>query len=157
MGVFRFKKRHLPLYGMFGVFVIPVLIAALLQLFHYSGDLQNKGTWIKQPVAIDEIILKTPHAGYSWLVIIPCHTTCNQITVTQVEHGISTLGKKANLVQVLPIQQEMIYQHHRNTLKVGEIYLATPQKELMLSYPESKIMDLVSDLKRLVKPIERRS
>ena len=151
------NNRHNTLYWMLLVFIAPMVFAIILQILSYAGELQNKGEWFKQSYPINEIIHPLPHSNYSWSVLVPCATQCDTQYLTQVQNGLGTLGIKANLVTIIPITNDMIYQHHKTTVQPNYLYLATPQKELILRYEKSQIMDLVLDLKKLLKTVEKRT
>ena len=142
---------------MFTVFLTPVVIAALLQFYQYSGHLQNHGEWIQQPPPLNEVIHPVPHHDYSWSILVPCNPQCQPSQLQQIEHGISTLGVKANLVEIVPITPDMVYPHHRSLLAQEYFYLVTPQNELMFRYAQDNIMGMIFDLKKLLKPVEQRA
>ena len=151
------NNRQNTLYWMLLVFIAPLVFAIVLQILSYAGELQNKGDWVKHSYPINEIVHPLPHSNYSWSVLVPCGTQCDTEYLTQVQNGLGTLGTKANLVTIIPITNDMIYQHHKTTVQPNYLYLATPQKELILRYEKSQIMDLVLDLKKLLKTVEKRT
>ncbi len=142
------------LYLIFAVFMVPLFFAVVLQVLNYSGGLQNKGEWIHNPIKLDEILMKPPHTQYTWSLLIPCDKDC--LDNHQVQHGISTLGAKSDLVAIIPVSPDMVYNHHLSTLNNRYIYLATPQQELMMRYKKDSVLDIISDLKKLLKSVERR-
>ena len=151
------NNQHKTIYWMLLVFIAPLVLAIILQVFNYAGNLQNKGEWVKHSYPVNEIVHPLPHNSYSWSVLVPCGTQCDTKYLTQVQNGIGTLGTKANLVTIIPVTDNMIYQHHKSTILTTHLYLATPQKELILQYGKNQVMDLVMDLKKLLKTVEKRT
>lgn len=151
------NNRQNTLYWMLLVFIAPMVFAIVLQILSYAGELQNKGDWVKHSYPINEIVHPLPRSNYSWSVLVPCGTKCDTKYLTQVQNGIGTLGTKANLVTIIPVTDNMIYQHHKSTIRPNHLYLATPQKELILQYGKNQVMDLVMDLKKLLKTVEKRT
>ena len=145
--------KHRKLIAIIAVFLIPYLIALTLSQVNYTGPLQNKGQWVSEQASLDSLLPYTIDNDFSWHILIICEN-CDELG--QITSVIQTLGPKSNLATLHHLSPNDISDSWQD-LDPDKIYLATPQKELLLSYNRSQVMDLMNDLKRLVKPVEKRS
>ena len=142
------QTRNLKLIAIILIFAIPYVIAHILNAQGYLGTLQNKGMCVESSIQLADIMTSPPRYDHYTLHIV-LDTSADTITEKQLTSGIQTLGAKSNLAMMHRI-------NFPTSLNPNKIYLASPQQELMLMYPQDQVMDLVMDLKRLVKPVEKR-
>ena len=146
--------NHRKLIAIIAVFIVPYLLALILSQANYTGPLQNKGQWVSEQIPLEPLLPYTIEDTFSWHILISCEEAC--IESSQLQSIIQALGPKSNLATL----HNVSYQERTEAwqaIDANQIYLATPQKELLLSYQKTNLMDLMNDLKRLVKPVEKRS
>jgi hypothetical protein len=143
------------LYSIIAVFIIPLALAGVMSYFQYTGVLQNKGQWMDPSYSINQLLTLPPTQNtYTWYVILPCEDSCPE--KNYLLSGVSTLGTKSTMASLKTISHDMMTDIGREVLEFDQIYLADPKQNLLLRYHKSNIMDLITDLKRLLKPIEKR-
>ena len=141
------------IYSIIAVFALPLIFAGILSYSGYLGKLQNKGLWVERSNNLTELFTTPPAADqYRWYVLYPCTDQCPH--QAPLHAGISTLGKKQTMAYLQPFYPDNLTNIGQDVLNTNHIYLANPQQQLLLQYPTTHIMDLVTDLKRLLKPIE---
>lgn len=145
---------HRKLIAIIAVFLVPYLVALVLSQLNYTGPLQNKGQWISEQIPLEPLLPYTIHDDFSWHILIACDDNC--IEPNQIKSIIQALGPKSNLATLHQVSPQTLTDAWKK-IDPDRIYLATPQKELLLSYQKTDLMDLMNDLKRLVKPVEKRS
>ena len=149
-------KKQTTFIFMFAIFLLPLLLAAILYYVGYTGTLQNKGQWMNPPIKIHDIapLVETPDS-FSWSVVVPCQQACPELKL--VAAGISTLGAKSNLASIVKITDEQLNTFGVEQINFQNVYLSDPSHTLVLSYDKSNLQDMVIDLKKLLKPLEKRT
>ena len=138
------------------IFLLPLLAAALLYYIGYTGTLQNKGQWVSPPIALSEVSsVETRSDNFSWSIILPCPNACPEQTL--LYSGISTLGAKSNLASIITLSQEQLSKSGIEQINFEKVYLADPSNMIVLIYDKTNLQDIIIDLKRLLKPIEKRT
>ena len=144
-----------PIYILGALFILPLLIALILAFSGYRGNTVNKGQWITPHIPLNSLVdSAVSNTQYTWQAVFVCEKQCN--LNRQLHAGLSTLGVKAELTQITQLSSTQLTSAGQSFFKTNQIYLADPQQNIIMSYPYDQVMDLVSDLKRLLKPIERR-
>ena len=148
-------KKQKTFIFMFAVFLLPILLAAVLYYYGYTGVLQNKGQWVNPPIVINDIapVVDVPN-DFSWSVVIPCQNECPELKL--IVAGISTLGAKSNLASIIKISDAQLNLLGHEQIDFQKVYLADPSHTIVLSYDKSNLQDIIVDLKKLLKPIEKR-
>ena len=150
------KKKQTTFMFIISIFLLPLLLAAILYYIGYTGTLQNKGQWVNPPIDLNSIAPSVAlPSEFSWSVVIPCQQDCPEIKLATA--GISTLGAKSNLASVIKIIDTDINETEQNKISFQKVYLADPSHKIVLAYDKSNLQDMVLDLKKLLKPIEKRS
>lgn len=147
------QRTHMPLYGLLTVFVLPILFAVYLYTHNYTGITTNKGHWINPPITLTDIVKRpNKHAKYHWQIIYSpsIERTHNVNSIIQI------LGIKSELVSPLPVSSLMLTKKGKAVIDRHHFYLADPQQKIILSYHEEQALDIAKDLKKLLKPIEKR-
>jgi len=139
----------------FAIFLLPLLVAGVLYYIGYTGTLQNKGQWVNPPLVIQDIApgVSAPN-NFSWSVVIPCQQNCPELKL--ITAGISTLGAKSDLASIIQLTDNQLNPFGLEKVDFQKVYLADPSHTIILSYDKSHLQDIVIDLKKLLKPIERR-
>lgn len=147
-------KTNKTLLGILSIFLVPLVIAALLFTYGYTGQLQNKGSWISPPFQLSAILKEAPQTkSYQWTIIFPCKEDCQDTKLYQA--GVSTLGTKSDLVSIIALESDMMKDN--KLIDFEHAYVSDPQQLIVLKYNKDNPMDIVFDLKKLLKPIEKRS
>ena len=145
-----------PLHALIAVFILPFIIALSLSFYEYRGNTVNKGTWIEPSQPLSSLIYRVQHnTEYTWNVIYLCDESC--ILDQHLPAGLSTLGVKNTFAKVTKVSSNNLTPAGQAFFHPDQIYLSDPKQNIILSYPHDKVMDLVADLKRLLKPIEKRA
>ena len=149
-------NSKITLYSILALFILPLGVAVILYLSGYTGHLQNKGQWVNNTPAVHELVTNySQESTYHWTVLIPCEKYCPEEKM--VRAGISTLGVKSNLVEYMIVTPTQMTLSGISQLNMNQIYLADPKQNILLQYDKDNIMDMVLDLKKLLKPVEKRS
>ncbi|MCP8352110.1 hypothetical protein [Candidatus Synchoanobacter obligatus] len=149
------KTNHYKLYLIATLFTLPAFMALVLNLSHYTGKLQNQGTWLENETTLTEIMLTPPQKDqYYWHIILPCENQCPEHSLMKA--GLSTLNTKSQMAQLHTLSSDQLTLYGQDHISTNLIYLADPQQILTLKYQRSQISDLIQDLKRLLKPMEKR-
>ena len=145
-------KHNRILLSITGVFIIPMLCSLILAYMQYTGKTVNKGTWIEPTVNLSHLTSEQINQdSYRWYVIDVCHDSCpNQQAILA---GLSTLGTKSPLTQYTAIPANSLTEAGRDIFKDHHIYVADPHLDMILSYDQSNIMDMVADIKRMLKTV----
>lgn len=149
--------KHKTLCSLVLVFVVPFFIAFILSYLGYTGETINKGSWVSSPPPLSRLV-KNPETNnrYLWQVIYICPEKCELDQF--VPAGISTLGVKSTLVTPLKISNKtQLTEQGKKFFSSPQLFLMDPKQNIILQYPDTNVMDLISDLKKLLKPIEQRS
>ncbi|MDC3180549.1 hypothetical protein OAT84_00175 [Gammaproteobacteria bacterium] len=136
---------HRTLKQLWIVFLLPLTIGLVLALFGYVGTPKNKGEWVTPHLPLDVFTSIPPNTKYQWTVLYPCKD-CIHADITA--SALVTLGTKQPLVKLLiPKSLTQIDEEH--------LFLADPHQHIILKYPASDPLALVSDLKRLLKTVSQ--
>ena len=146
------RRNYTPLYCLLAVFIVPIALAICLYAYQYTGITTNKGTWINPPIALSEILTHPKEsATYQWHIVFKP----SKERTRNINSIIKILGTKSILVEPYPVSSLVLTEKGSSLIDEHQIYLADPQNKMILLYSEDQIMDLASDLKRLLKPIEK--
>ncbi|UTC24472.1 hypothetical protein MMH89_04470 [Candidatus Comchoanobacter bicostacola] len=134
-------------------FLVPILIASILAYTQYTGETANLGTWIEEKQSLNTLLTPLPEANnYQWYVVY----NCQECPYDQsIKNALVTLNTKQDLVCYIGKEAIETMSLSQQDIDDQTLLLADPHKQLILSYPAEQPLDLIKDLKKILKSVSK--
>ena len=145
--------RNKTLLSLFAVFIVPLIFSAILVAINYTGNTTNKGYWMTEEVFLEKAIQdKIDTSQYAWHIV---YITEDQDNSALIQSGIKTLNTKSHMAHLITQPYDNLTSYGKSMLQTKHIYLADPHLKVILSYPDQNIMDMIADLKKILKSVDQ--